>query len=196
MGTDALDRDVLSRLIYKGAVSLFVSLIARFVIIMVGVPVGIVSGYFGGWVDLVIQRVVDVPYAFPSLLFIIIIMSYLPGNLGGSDTALAAVLSDERLYRRSVGRADSSWTGFIFDHIPDRTRRGTCAKEEGIHHQPPARSVGQSLHIMMRHILPNIAAPVLVAIKFRNPERASSYWRAGLSYLGLDTKNRCLPGDS
>ncbi|MDZ4763147.1 MAG: ABC transporter permease [Chloroflexota bacterium] len=185
-GTDALGRDVLSRLIYGARVSLFVSLIAQFVIIVVGVPIGILSGFLGGWVDIVIQRIIDVLYAFPSLLFIIIIMTYLQGTLSESDTALAQTLSE-------VNDATGGLLGvlialgLVFWLTVSRIVRGEVLSIKEKEFIVAARAIGATnRHLMLRHILPNILAPVLVAIAFGIPNVIML--EAGLSYLGLGTK--------
>jgi oligopeptide transport system permease protein len=185
-GTDELGRDMLSRLIYGARVSLFVSLIAQFVIIAVGVPIGMISGFYGGWVDIVIQRIVDVLYAFPSLLFIIIIMTYLQGTLNESDGALAVALS-------GVNEATGGLLGvlialgLVFWLTISRIVRGEVLALKEKEFITAARAIGATnRHLMLRHILPNILAPVLVAIAFGIPNVIML--EAGLSYLGLGTK--------
>lgn len=186
LGTDALGRDVLSRLIYGARVSLFVSLTAQVVIIVVGVPIGIISGYFGGWVDMVIQRIVDVLYAFPSLLFIIIIMTYLDGTLGEAESGFAVVLA---------GVNDSTGgllgvliaLGLVFWLTVSRIVRGEVLALKEKEFILAARAIGATdRQIMTSHILPNIMAPILVAITFGIPNVIML--EAGLSYLGLGTK--------
>src|SRR5881296_2166931 len=81
LGTDQLGRDVLSRMIYGARVSMLVGLGSQVIIVMIGVPIGLVSGYLGGRVDLFLTRFVDVMYAFPRLLFVILIMSMLGAGL-------------------------------------------------------------------------------------------------------------------
>lgn len=186
LGTDALGRDVLSRLIYGARVSLLVSLIAQTVIIVIGVPIGIISGFFGGWVDMIIQRVIDVLYAFPSLLFIIIIMTYLQGALDQSDSMLANALSN-------VNDATGGLLGvlialgIVFWLTVSRIVRGEVLSMKEKEYMLAARAIGATdRHLMIHHILPNILAPVLVAIAFGIPNVIML--EAGLSYLGLGTK--------
>jgi ABC-type dipeptide/oligopeptide/nickel transport system permease subunit len=81
LGTDELGRDMLSRLIYGARVSLSVAIVAQVVILLIGVPVGAVAGYFGGWVDTLLSRAVDVLYSFPDLLLIIIVVTSLRAAL-------------------------------------------------------------------------------------------------------------------
>src|SRR2546422_2660507 len=81
LGTDQLGRDVLSRMIYGARVSMLVGLGAQVIVVLIGVPIGLVSGYLGGRVDLFLTRFVDVMYAFPRLLFVILVMSTLGAGL-------------------------------------------------------------------------------------------------------------------
>lgn len=186
LGTDELGRDMLSRLIYGARVSLFVSLIAQFVIILVGVPIGLISGFYGGWVDIAIQRVVDTLYAFPSLLFIIIIMTYIQGALSDTEGPFATALA---------GINDSTGgllgvliaLGLVFWLTVSRIVRGEVLALREKEFITAARAIGATdLQLMFRHILPNILAPVLVAIAFGIPNVIML--EAGLSYLGLGTR--------
>jgi oligopeptide transport system permease protein len=186
LGTDALGRDMLSRLIYGARVSLMVSFIAQFVIILVGVPIGIISGFFGGWTDIIIQRIIDVLYAFPSLLFIIIIMTYLEGTLSRSDTPLADFLGN--INDGTGGLLGVLIAlGLVFWLTISRIVRGEVLSLKEKEFITAARAVGATnRHLMSQHILPNILAPVLVAIAFGIPNVIML--EAGLSYLGLGTK--------
>ena len=186
LGTDSLGRDVLSRLIYGARVSLTVSLIAQVVITLIGVSVGLISGYFGGWVDTLIQRVVDVLYAFPSLLFIIIVMTFLQANLKEAQSGLALLLFNvNELTGGLLGILIS--LGLVFWLTVSRLVRGEVFSLKEKEFILAARSVGASnIRIMLRHILPNIFAPVIVAITFGIPNVIML--EAGLSYLGLGIK--------
>jgi len=186
LGTDELGRDMFSRLIYGARISLFVSLIAQFVIILVGVPIGLISGFYGGWVDIAIQRVVDTLYAFPSLLFIIIIMTYIQGALSDTENPFSAALA---------GINDSTGgllgvliaLGLVFWLTVSRIVRGEVLALREKQFITAARAIGATdVQLMFRHILPNIMAPVLVAIAFGIPNVIML--EAGLSYLGLGTR--------
>src|SRR5262245_28634552 len=75
LGTDALGRDLLSRMIYGARVSMLVGLGAQIIVVVIGVPIGALSGYLGGRVDVILTRVIDVMHAFPPLLFVVPLMS-------------------------------------------------------------------------------------------------------------------------
>src|SRR5207248_10447265 len=75
LGTDQIGRDLLSRMIYGARVSMLVGLGAQVIVVALGVPIGALSGYVGGRVDLFLTRFIDVMYAFPRLLFVILVMS-------------------------------------------------------------------------------------------------------------------------
>ena len=186
LGTDSLGRDVLSRLIYGARVSLTVSLIAQIVITLVGVPIGIISGFFGGWIDTLIQRIVDILYAFPSLLFIIIVMTFLQANLKEAQSGLALVLFNlNELTGGLLGILIS--LGLVFWLTVSRLVRGEVFALKEKEFILAARSIGATNSwLMIRHILPNIMAPVLVAITFGIPNVIML--EAGLSYLGLGIK--------
>jgi ABC-type dipeptide/oligopeptide/nickel transport system permease subunit len=81
LGTDQVGRDLLSRMIYGARVSMLVGLGAQVIVVLIGVPIGALSGHLGGRVDLVLMRFVDVMYAFPNLLFVILVMSMLGAGL-------------------------------------------------------------------------------------------------------------------
>src|SRR5262244_3968451 len=81
LGTDQLGRDLLSRMIYGARVSMLVGLGAQIIVVFIGVPIGALSGYLGGRADVMLTRFIDVMYAFPRLLFVILVMSMLGAGL-------------------------------------------------------------------------------------------------------------------
>jgi oligopeptide transport system permease protein len=183
LGTDSLGRDVLSRLIYGARVSLSVSVVAQLVILLIGVPVGLVSAYYGGWVDIIVQRVVDVLYAFPSLLFIIVIMTYLKAALKAARGPVAALLA-------TINSATGGLLGvflalgLVFWLTVSRLVRGEVLAIKQRQYIEAARCIGASnRRIIVRHILPNTLAPVVIAATFGIPSVITM--EAGLSFLGL-----------
>src|SRR5438270_4786619 len=92
LGTDALGRDELTRLMWGARVSLTVAIGAQIIIVLIGVTLGLISGFFGGWTDYIIMRFVDALYSLPSLLVAVVIMSFLRGVLTlSTESSVAAV---------------------------------------------------------------------------------------------------------
>jgi oligopeptide transport system permease protein len=183
LGTDSLGRDVLSRLMYGARVSLSVSIIAQVVILLIGVPIGLISGYYGGWTDTIIQRVVDILYAFPSLLFVIVIVTYLKAVLKSRSGPVISTLAD-------LNQATGGLMGvfialaLVFWLTVARLVRGQVLSLKSKEFIEAAQAVGTPDHrIILRHILPNTLAPIVIAATFAIPVAITV--EAGLSFLGL-----------
>jgi oligopeptide transport system permease protein len=162
LGTDLLGRDMLSRIIYGARVSMLVGFVAQLIVVSIGVPIGAVSGYYGGKVDLVIMRFVDVMYAFPRLLFVILIMSMLGAGLLNIFIAIGL-------------------TGWV--NIARLTRAQILSLKE-LEFSEGARAAGASgLRVLGRHLLPNALSPILVAVTFGIPE--AIFTEAALSFIGV-----------
>ena len=162
LGTDEVGRDYLSRLIYGARTSLTVSLLVQAIAVLIGVPVGALSGYLGGRLDFAVTRVIDVMTAFPSLLFAILIISVLEGGLATIIVAL-------------------SITGWIGIARLTRAQFLTLREQE---YALAARALGVPAgKIIFRDLLLNALTPILVAVSFGIP--GTIFAEAGLSFIGL-----------
>jgi oligopeptide transport system permease protein len=162
LGTDQLGRDQLSRIIYGARVSMLVGLGAQVIVVVIGVPIGLISGYMGGRVDLVLTRLVDVMYAFPRLLFVILVMSMLGAGLMNIFIALGL----------------TGWVG-----IARQTRAQVLSIKEK-EFVEGARALGAGFgRIMSRHVLPSALTPIVVSITFGIPE--AIFTEAALSFIGV-----------
>jgi ABC-type dipeptide/oligopeptide/nickel transport system permease subunit len=183
LGTDQLGRDVLSRLIHGTRVSMTVAFVAQAIILMIGVPVGLVSGYVGGRLDLIVQRVVDVLYAFPSLLFVIIVMTFVQANLRTASGPVGGLLVQ---MNQATGGLLGVFValGLIFWLTVARLVRAEVLKVKTNEYIDGARALGASdFAIVRRHVLPNILPPIIVATTLGLP--SAIMIEAGLSFLGL-----------
>ncbi|SCK26088.1 ABC transporter permease [Streptomyces sp. WMMB 322] len=161
-GTDDLGRDVLSRVVLAARVSLQVSLVSVSIALAVGVTLGLLAGYFRGWADAVVMRVVDVLFAFPIMLLAIAIVAVLGPGLNTATIAIGVVYVP------------------VFARV---TRASALALRE----EPFVRaavSIGaRPLRIIRTHVLPNVMAPVIVQTSLSLAFAILS--EAALSFLGL-----------
>ena len=163
-GTDDKGRDVLSRVIHGSRTSLEVGIIATFVGVVGGTLVGLLSGYFGGWIDTIFQRLMDSLQAFPTLILALIMVAV----VGSSIVNLMVV----------VGIAIIPGVGRII--------RGIVLSEKQNQYVEAARATGAGTgRIVFRHLLPNLAAPLIVIAT--SLLAAAILVEAALSFLGLGT---------
>lgn len=162
LGNDELGRDMFSRLLHGARISLTLGLISVSIGISTGIPLGIISGYFGGIVDLVIVGMVDIMLAFPSILLAIMMVAFLGPSLENAMIAIGIISIP--IYTRLV-------------------RSSTLAVKEELYIEA-ARVLGAgNLNILLRHILPNVFAPVTVQSTLQMAVAIQA--AAALGFLGL-----------
>ncbi|RCW25839.1 dipeptide transport system permease protein [Ciceribacter lividus] len=162
LGTDPVGRDILSRLIYGSQYSLFIGVFVTTLSLTTGIAIGVIAGYYGGWLDTAIMRLMDIILAFPSLLLALVLVAILGPGLTNGMIAIALVLQPHfvRLTRAAV--------------MSEKTRDYVTA----------ARLAGASpLRLMFKTILPNCMAPLIVqaTLSFSNAILDA----AALGFLGM-----------
>lgn len=162
LGTDELGRDVLTRLIFGARTSLAVGIFTQIIVLGIGLPIGAIAGGTGGKVDNVLMRIVDVVYAFPDLLLIILLRSILGGNIYMIFLAIGLV----------------NWVGIA------RLVRGQTLALKQRDFVTAARTFGGTgSYITTRHLIPNSLGPVIVSVTFNIPR--AIFTEAALAYIGI-----------
>ncbi len=165
LGTDDLGRDFLSRLIYGARVSMSLGLMVVFLSVLVGTVIGLLSGYYGGWLDRIVVSIVDIMMSFPSILLAIVIVAVLGPGLFNTVIAVNVM----------------AWPGVI------RIVRGETLREKSKDYVEAARVFGAgSFRMVFKHILPNTTGPLLVQAILGFSEGILNI--AALGFLGLGAR--------
>lgn len=166
LGTDYLGRDVLAGLLIGGRATVLVGLSAALVAVTIGLTVGALAGYFGGWVDLVLSRLTELFQVLPALLFAMVLVTLFQPSLTVVVFAIGGV----------------AWTGTA------RLARAEFLRLTHLEYANAARAMGAShLRLMLREILPNALPPLIVSATLIIG--AAILFEAGLSFLGLSDPN-------
>ncbi len=185
LGADFLGRDMLSRLIYGTRISLSVAFLGAFFAFFVGLIYGVIAGYFGGRLDEIMMRIVDILYAFPGLLFIILLMVAFKTGFGGVATTNPVIRAvgtlDAKLggvFLIIVGISLTSWVGMA------RLTRGMTLALRHAEFMTAAKALGASnRRVIFKHLVPAIAGPLVVQVTLSIPGFIGT--EAFLSFIGI-----------
>lgn len=188
LGTDGLGRDILARLMQGVLISIAVAVLVEIVDIVLGIIVGVLAGYYGGWIDFLLARFTDIMFAFPGLLFLILI-SGIMGPWADKNLNHIPVIGangNARLLLVSLALAFTIWP------LMARYVRGQTLQLKQQQYVEAAKTLGSSdFQIILRHIIPNLFSIVVIASTLNISNTIIS--EAGISFLGLGVQP---PGSS
>jgi ABC-type dipeptide/oligopeptide/nickel transport system permease subunit len=184
LGADFMGRDMLSRLIYGTRISLTVGFLGAITAFLIGIVYGTISGFFGGKTDTVMMRVVDILYAFPTILFIILLMVLFKTTIMAvsQNVIVQGLIKIDRYFGGMlfimIGIGLTSWVGMA------RISRGMALSLRETEYMQAARALGaRRTRLIFRHLIPNLIGPCIVTVTLRIPGFIAT--EAFLSFIGL-----------
>lgn len=177
-GTDSLSRDYFIRVVYGTRVSLSIGIVASVMVLIIGLVYGSIAGYFGGAVDLVMMRIVDIIYSLPDMLLIILLSVVLDGLFKQALVGTALAKLGTNMISMFVVFALLYWVGMA------RLIRGQILSIKNNEYVLAARCIGTSNRkILTRHILPNCLSVIIITTALQIP--SAIFTESYLSFLGL-----------
>ena len=162
LGTDNQGRDVLARMVHGTVVAMLVGIISMSIAGSIGITLGLIAGYFGGWIDIILSRITEIVMCFPRFFLVIAVIAFLPPSIVNIMLVIGFL----------------GWTGIF------RLVRGETLVCRSLDYVQAARAMGLPTHrILFKHIMPNAVSPVFVAVPFGIA--AAVLMETSLSFLGF-----------